>query len=589
VKNWRRTAIYTTGLVVLAGTAVSLALHAVVDPERLKRQARDKAKAELGRDLAIADISLQLLPLPMLFAEQVKLSDPDKTKDFPLVTAESVTTHLQLLPLLLGKASISSWTITNARIHYRPKGGASEMWLIEEAAGDALPGGRDVHVEARVVRNKQAVQVTAQFASLAHAGKPGAVTPGTLDLDWGKTHLSIAGSLPLEASAQRASFTATLKSSSIQDLLAFLGTATRATAPLDARVDVRESQGRFELTRANAVLGKHRAWGDAKVTPSAAKAVIDTRIEIGPIDWAQLMLDLGGAPVPPLEGDELFYDRPLAWPLLVALQGSEGSIDLKVHSVVMRNGLGWQNLKAQGKFDGDRLNIASYTTNLLGGSATGSLQLEGRKKLARLNMEATDLLLERWFKERRRNVAFTGGPMKVSGKITASGDSMRDLAGTMTGPVSIRMGPGVFLSKKAGDAEAMMTAFSKRDSTEKIDFECASARLPFASGRARGEGIFGARSAVSLLLTSGTIDMGDESIDLHGRLRPRSGVGFASIAGDVEITGKIREMKMKLDPAGTPAAVARGAAAIATVGLSLLLDSSRKEPDPCEVVFSTKP
>jgi hypothetical protein len=87
--------------------------------------------------------------------------------------------------------------------------------------------------------------------------------------------------------------------------------------------------------------------------------------------------------------------------------------------------------------------------------------------------------------------------------------------------------------------------------------------------------------------------MADESLDLRGRLKPKpgSGGGLASIAGDVQITGKIREMKMKLDPAGAPAAVVRGAAAIATLGLSLVgsaLINSGKEPDPCEVVFSKR-
>ena len=593
-KNWRRTAFHVVGLVAMVGIALTLALNAMIDPERLKAQARAKAKADLGRDLAILDISLRLLPLPMIHAEDVALTDAAAAAEFPKVTAERVSARLALLPLLLGKAEPSSWEIENARIQYRPKAGAAEIWRIERASGEALPGGRDVQVEASLVRNRQPLEVKAQFASLANAGKPGAITHGTVDLDWGDTQLAIAGELPLEAAAQRSVFTATLKSSSLRDALAFLGISRGATARAQARVDVRESQGRIELSRIDATLGNHHAWGEAQVSPSAPKPVINVRLETGPVDWARLLLEMGEPPVAPLPSDELFYDRPLAWPMLVALQGHEGAVDLKVKSFVFRNGVEVQNVRAQGRFDGDRLTFASYAANLLGGSATGSLQLEGRKKLARFNIDASDVLLERWFKERRRNIPFTGGPMKLTAKITANGDSIRDLAATMTGPVTIRMGRGVFASKKAGDAEAMMTAFSKRDSTEQVDFECASARLPFVSGRAAGESIVGARSAVSRLVTSGSIDMRDQSLDLRGRLKPKpgSGVGFASIAGDVKIGGKMREMKMSLDPAGAPAAVARGAAAIATAGLSLvgsaLINSSGKDPDPCEVVFASR-
>ena len=44
------------------------------------------------------------------------------------------------------------------------------------------------------------------------------------------------------------------------------------------------------------------------------------------------------------------------------------------------------------------------------------------------------------------------------------------------------MGPGVWASQKAGDAEAIMTrAFSARDAG-RIDFECVGAVLPFNIG-----------------------------------------------------------------------------------------------------------
>jgi hypothetical protein len=163
----------------------------------------------------------------------------------------------------------------------------------------------------------------------------------------------------------------------------------------------------------------------------------------------------------------------------------------------------------------------------------------------------------------------------------------------MTGPVSILMGPGVYDSKIAGDWEARMVNFAA-DSKQEIDFECVGAALPFVSGRAQGKDIVGARSRESRLLTSGDIDLREESVDLKGRVRPKpgAGVGLSTIADDIQIAGKIRHMKVRLDPESTPKAIAKGALAIATAGISAVATAASNDeapdPDPCEKVFSRK-
>ena len=172
---------------------------------------------------------------------------------------------------------------------------------------------------------------------------------------------------------------------------------------------------------------------------------------------------------------------------------------------------------------------------------------------------------------------------------------MRDLSKSITGPMQIRMGPGVFASQKAGDAEAVMLAFTKKDSTGSLLFECAAGNLAFVQGKASGEAIVGARTDVMRLLTAGSVSFQDNTVDLHGRLRPKpgSGVGLAAIAGDIRIGGNLRAMKTTLDPASAPGAVLRAGAAVATLGLSLAgtaaANNARADTDPCEAVFAKAP
>jgi len=94
----------------------------------------------------------------------------------------------------------------------------------------------------------------------------------------------------------------------------------------------------------------------------------------------------------------------------------------------------------------------------------------------------------------------------------------------------------------------------------------------------------------SHLLTSGWVDMDAQAIDLRGRLKGTSGVHLAAILGDVKITGPIRTPKMQLDTAAAPKSIARGVAAIATLGLSAVATAAAdareaRTNDPCEAVF----
>jgi hypothetical protein len=98
----------------------------------------------------------------------------------------------------------------------------------------------------------------------------------------------------------------------------------------------------------------------------------------------------------------------------------------------------------------------------------------------------------------------------------------------------------------------------------------------------------GAASDVSRLVTSGAIDFREQKLDLHGRLKPRSGVGLATVVGDLKIAGTMAKPRISIDQ---PTALARIGAAIATAGLSAaataIVDVTTAD-DPCQQVFAAK-
>jgi len=434
--------------------------------------------------------------------------------------------------------------------------------------------------------------VAAVLYDISRLAQPDAQSDGNVELDWGKTHVALTGRIPLQVELRGAAFKAALESQGLNDLLGFFGLERpRATAPARATFELKDSGERIEILDVDATLGAHKLTGDARISTAGAKPLVDVRLQTEHLDWAKALLESGEAPVPPLPADQVLYDRPLAWPLLVALHGKQGTIRARIGSLRVRNGIELRQVDADMAFEDDVLDVKTFTAHLLGGSAKGAIHFEGRSKAVRLTVEGNNVLLERWLKERGSDATFTGGPMAIAAKLVGTGDSLRDLSKVMSGNVAIRMGPGTYVSQRAGEAEAKMASFALKEPDPGIAFECASAELPFEHGRAAGSAIVGARSDLSRLVTSGYVSMRDVAVDLRGRLRARPGLGagLSNIAKDIRISGNLRDMKVTLDPADAGNRVLRAGAAVATLGLSLAGSAAnnarREDVDPCAAVM----
>ena len=171
---------------------------------------------------------------------------------------------------------------------------------------------------------------------------------------------------------------------------------------------------------------------------------------------------------------------------------------------------------------------------------------------------------------------------------------MKDLAAGLNGPVDIRIGSAQILSPAAGQAEFWLTGLFSTNDSKRIDMACASARLPFVSGVAKGDGIVGARSDASQLLTSGQVNLQNQTVDLHGKVRVRSGfsLGISNFSDEIKIVGALGKPELKLDESGALGAIARIGAAILTSGVSIVAtsiwDGANPKSDPCQVVFSSR-
>lgn len=632
--RWSRAASGLAGAVFLLAVAGGLALRTLVDPQHLVKEARERARSALGRDLQLGAVRLDLFPRPILVAHDLVLANPAWAKERELVRARRVVANLALWPLLLGRTRVESvvldgarvdlevrsdgaksweigggsahaspvhpsgaaWSdieavkISDAEVAYRGYDGVVDAWRIENASV-SMDGLRDVRVDAKLARNGHPLHLEGRFADLSRLGQAGATSRGNVQLDWGKTRVTADGRLPLDHGMEEATFEATLHSDSLEDALAFFGKRERHTARLDARATVTRSRSEVRLANLAVALGGQKLAGEWKFDLGKKPSHFAARLASDDFDWGRALVDAGNPEPPPNPPGEMFVVRPLPWGMLAAMQGRRGDIDLAFRRLVLPDGIELRDASGKVAIEGDHLRLDPFAARALGGSVKATLQLEAGGKAAQLELAGDGVQLERWFRERHRPVHFQGGPMKIHASIHAAGESMKQMVASMSGPVSIAMRDGVWDSKVAGDWEARMVNFAK-DSKQEIDFECVGAALSFESGRAEGKDFIGARSRESRLLLSGTVDLREEHVDLKGRVRPKpdSGVGLSTIADEIEIDGPLHHMKAELAPEAKPKAIAKGALAIVTAGISAVAsaasNSAAPDPDPCEQVFA---
>jgi hypothetical protein len=637
MRKWQRWTLWGVAGLALLLVAASLALHSLVDEARLKAIAHDKVQQTWGRELQLKSLRWQLLPSPRLHATGVTVSNAAWARDQHLLEIDDVRARLALLPLLTGKLVIrrldfrglnanlevaadgrENWTppqlanddsaakrlpqkleqvdltvlrVADSRIVYRDGTKKPVTWQVPQLIADGDRGLRNVSFDIKLARDVHPLQLKGKFDDLSQIGVEGAHTQGSVSLHSGDASATLKGLLPLTNRPRQFDIQIAIDARSLKDPFGFFGIDRGLPAALKASAQVRGTEEGITLSDAQLQLGKMHATGSAQWRRSS-KPSFDAHLRADHVDMEQTPLDAGMPPLPPKPEGELFRDKPLPWPLLAALDGMQGKADVRIAALVLRSDVVVSDAVADLRFDGDRMSVPHFSGKLLGGSAEGDAVFEAKRKAVQLDLRLHGTQLGAWFKESGKKVNMSGGAMEVDTQLTSSGASMKELAAGISGPMNIRIGPAKIMSEKAGRAEFWMNGlFSARDA-DHVDLSCASLRLPFRSGIARGDGIAGARSEASQLLTSGTVDMRRQEVDLHGRVRARAGVslGISNFAGDVKIVGKIAKPQLNLDEAGLGGALARIGAAILTSGVSIVAtaiwDGANPTSDPCQLVFS---
>ena len=274
---------------------------------------------------------------------------------------------------------------------------------------------------------------------------------------------------------------------------------------------------------------------------------------------------------------------------------AEGS--LGIGKLVLGEGRTVQSVRVKLALADGRLDISEFAGNLLGGSAQGRLVLDARNEKSpslalKLDAQNLDLAALMAIAGTARDVK--GGKTEIHLDVNARGDSLRAFASTLNGSVVARVGNARWISTSAGLPAAMdqlASAFNPlRTSGASTDLKCVGLRLPFKAGVARFDRSIGLETDALGVAASGTIDLATETLDLllHPRIKDRSGLDLARIAGAVRVQGPLNAPRVALNPVGTItaagdiAALARGGRAAL---LGALAPTAPSGPSECSVAL----
>ncbi len=196
-----------------------------------------------------------------------------------------------------------------------------------------------------------------------------------------------------------------------------------------------------------------------------------------------------------------------------------------------------------------------------------------------------------------------GGPTDAEVELRGRGGSLREIASTLDGQLTLHVGAGRIFNTALDDAGAdlldrVVGVFTPREDDAGVtDVECAALRLDFRGGVGHAERRFVVLTRKVVMSGTGTMDLRDESLSLVVDVKARKGWTFsaASLAGGAAITGPIRSPEVGLNPTrvatSAASAVTKMLGALATGGLSLLgqraVALAGKETDPCTAAIES--
>ncbi len=631
---------------VLAVAGLALLVHAI-DLGKYARLATDAVQTATGRELRIRGrLDVELLPRLALVAEDVSFANAPWGSRPDMARVKRLEASVALLPLLRKQVEITRLVLVEPDVLLETDAKGVGNWVFgpRAAAAKSDPaggaGGVDFEVsDVRIDRGqltwrngarKEAVRLSVERLRLERRALGDALNvdlaaafraqPFTLKGSMGRVQRLLAGDAawPVDLAFATAGAHASAKGT-----IDFSARIPRLEG--DLRADVKETAALAQLAGGPVALptpfelkARGTTSGDAyTVAPLRAtfgKSVIDGRVVLTtggarPMVAAHLkapLVDLsplgargrgGGGGGGGGGSGRVFSDAPLP---LEALRAFDGTLDAAIERLVLVNGIPLEKVQVEAALKDGQLTVQPLRAVVGGGALDARMSLDARRAGASalaLNVAGKGISAEKVAASMGHAGSVTGGDIDLALNLAGPGQSLARFVGGANGEIRATMGParasGAALDF-GGDVLTRVADLANpgRRSVKSNEIRCAVVRLPVRAGIATAQRTIAMETARVNLVAAGTINLRNETLDLA--LRPTVneglGIGAASLAELVRVTGTLAHPSVGIDTLGSARAALSVGGAILTGGLSLLGEAALKkgaaDPHPCQTALA---
>ncbi len=622
------------GVVVLIVVGVFVFL-ATFDVNQYRGLIQDQAKAATGREVSIGEISLSVSLTPAIVVHDVKLGNAPWGSRPEMVIVERVAAHTDLIPLIFGTVNIGDLEIIGADVLLETNADGKGNWEFDvEASPDdeAIPlnidgvSAENLKLSYRDGVSKLSADVTAESLGVEIAGAlmdmivPEMEVDGaTLSYAEGTTKAAAKiGTLRLSADGAITDFNIT--NITVQDTTA---SYTSDGAPLDVAVDTFSLDDDGELDVVAKLSGQDiRAKGQI-----ASIAQLMARTEEFPVKLAldgfglkadtDLMVSLaedrpsatGKINIPEIvmaadegaagaggasesDGGKVFPDTPLPWD---TLSTGNADVNITVGKLVLSNGMEISDIVVPVKLSGSNLSADPISLAVADGTIRAALGMNAANKSVSLKADIDGFSAENLAKAMKKTDLITDGPVDLSLNVRGGGDTVSAVMANLNGSMVGGMGQSRVRSDALNilGADVIMQVVSVMNPLGNKDpytvAQCAVVNFQISDGVARTEDGIAFVTDKMQFTSSGQVNLGTERVDLGVRSKASSGigVGIGDLVQAVKISGPLSDPGVGIDKVGAAKTIGTIGAAIATGGISALLQGAKNRVDtsgnnPCE-------
>jgi uncharacterized protein involved in outer membrane biogenesis len=644
VPRWLKiTLLAVTGFAV-AAVAGLVVLVNTLDLDRYAKLATDEVTAATGRELRLGKVDVKIFPRIAVIADDVAFANARWGSRPDMVRAKRVEAAVALLPLLRKEIEITRLGLVEPDVLLETDAKGTGNWVFKaptpaKSAEDPGSGGGqfDVHgvsidrgrlawrdgakksvvhlvisrlrLDRRALGDKLDVDVAAAFRDQAFTirGSTGTVrrllakdAQWPVDLAAATDGADVAVRGALDFRTPIPTFDGTLKGM-VKDaagLGRLAGKPLGLPVPLALDAKAAASGGEFVVDPLKVTVGKSAIDGRATVKTAGARPYMKATLKSPLVDLAQ---GTAGATASGKGGGarsaRVFSEDPFPLDVLRAI---DADLEASIARLVLPNRFPIDALQAKAALKSGRLDVQPLQAAIGDGAVAGRVTLDatrGRAPTLAVNVDGKGISAEKVATAMGHAGTISGGSTDVAIALAGPGESAARFVGGANGEVRLvagaarTSGAGLDLGGDVLTKVADLVNPSRR--TEKqSEIRCLVARLPVRDGVATAQRTIAAETPRVDMVAAGTINLRNETLDLALRptVKEGLGIGAASLAELVRVTGTLSNPTVGIDTLGSARTALSVGGAIMTGGLSLLGEAALKkgtaDPHPCRTALA---